>query len=47
MKEGYKIYHYLLDGEYLKGVSLNAKVAYGMYVDMLNGNINVKQDERG
>ena len=27
MKEGYKIYNYLFDGEYLKGVSLNAKVA--------------------
>ena len=47
MKEGYKIYNFLFDGNYLKDVSLNAKVAYGIYVDMLKENINVKQDERG
>ena len=47
MREKYKIYNYLFDEEYLTEVSLNAKVAYGIYVDMLNGNINVKQDERG
>ena len=47
MKEKYKIYNFLFDGNYLKDVSLNAKVAYGIYVDMLKENINVKQDERG
>lgn len=47
MREQYKIYNYLFDGEYLTGVRLNAKVAYGIYVDMLKENINVKQDERG
>lgn len=47
MREQYKIYNYLFDGEYLTGVTLNAKVAYGIYVDMLNRNINVKQDEIG
>ena len=35
MKEKYKIYNFLFDGNYLKDVSLNAKVAYGIYVDML------------
>ena len=47
MKEGYKVYNFLFDEEYLKGVSLNAKVAYGIYVSMLNKNINVKKDESG
>ena len=47
MKERYKIYNFLFDGKCLKEVSLNAKVAYGIYVDMLKENINVKQDERG
>ena len=47
MREQYKIYNYLFDGEYLNGVSLNAKVAYGIYVDMLKWNINVNQDLSG
>lgn len=43
----YKLYKILLEDEYYEDVSLLAKVAYGIYVDMLENGYNVKIDSEG
>lgn len=42
-----KIYDYLMEDEYIKEIGANARLAYGIYVDMLKNDINVKLDKWG
>ena len=43
----YKLYKILLENEDYEEVSLLAKVAYGIYVDMLENGYDVKKDKEG
>ena len=47
MKDFYKLDKYLFEDEKYKSLKLNSKIAYCIFKDMIDENINIKTDENG